>query len=85
MVLAAVCVLGLGALAMDAGAQVEIQQELESVSQTLDTVATQTQSVKEKGIVQTIWDNLTAPIAAIRQQILGIFGQIGSILSIFGK
>lgn len=80
-----VLVVGLSALALDAGAQTEIQQQLGSVSSTLGNVAAQVESVKEKGVAQTIWDNLTAPIAAIWQQVVGIFGQIGSILSVFGK
>lgn len=85
IILAAVCVLIFGAMALDAAAQGEIQQQLDSVSSTLDNVAAQVQSVKEKGLIQTIWDNLTAPFAAIWQQIMGIFGQIGSLLSSFGK
>ena len=85
MVLFVVCALGLAALALGVEAQAEIQQGLDSVSSTLGNVATQVESVKEKGVVQTIWDNLTAPLAAIWQQIMGIFGQIGALLSAFGK
>jgi hypothetical protein len=85
LVLLLVVAVGGLALAMNAGAQAEVQQGLDSVSQTLDTVAAQAQSVKEKGLVQTVRDNLTAPFATIWQQITGIFSQLGGILSIFGK
>lgn len=83
MILLLVFAVGGLVLSLDASAQSEIQQNLESVSSTLDTVSTQAQSIKEKGLVQTIWDNLTAPFAAIWQQITGIFSQIGSLFSIF--
>ena len=76
---------GFSVLALSAGAQSEIQQQLDSVSSTLGTVSEQVQAVKEKGLFRAIWDNITAPIVAIWQQITGIFGQIGSMLSIFGK
>ncbi|MFZ3074140.1 MAG: hypothetical protein WA093_03370 [Minisyncoccales bacterium] len=78
-------VIGASAVAIDLQAQTEIQQQLDSVSSTLDTVGTQIASVKEKGIVQTIWDNATAPIAVIWQQITGIFGQITGIFSTVSK
>lgn len=80
-----VLVVGLSALAIDMQAQTEIQQQLDSVSSTLDTVGVQIASVKEKGLVQTIWDNVTAPFAAIWQQITGIFGQLSSIFSTVSK
>jgi len=59
----------------------EVQQQLDSVQKTVDDTAKQVQSVKEKGIVQTVWDNITAPIAAILDQISQI---LGSVFSIFG-
>jgi len=80
-----VFVVGLSALALDMSAQTEIQQQLEGVSSTLDTVGTQLEAVKQKGLIQTIWDNLTAPIAAIWQQITGIFNQLSSIFSTAAK
>lgn len=57
----------------------EIQQQLNSIQQAVDNVGKQAQSVKEKGIVQTIWDNVTAPVAAIFRQIGQILGQISAI------
>lgn len=69
----------------EADAQIlnEAQQQLDSVQQTVDTVSQQTQSIQEKGLWQTIWDNTLgaffSQLAAIWQQIIGIFGQIGSI------
>jgi hypothetical protein len=76
---------GFSALALEVGAQSEIQQQLEGVSSTLGTVSEQVQAVKEKGLFQAVWDNVTAPIAAIWQQITGILGQIGSIFSTVSK
>lgn len=72
---------GDGAAASDAAAgtvvPAEIQQQLDGVQKTIDTV----QSVKEKGLLQTIWDNVSAPFVAIFKQI----GQmISQVLSIFG-
>jgi len=80
-----VFVVGLSAVAMDMQAQAEIQRQLDGVSSTLDAAAAQIASVKEKGVVQTVWDNATAPIAAIWQQITGIFGQLSSIFSTVAK
>jgi len=80
-----VFVIGISALAMDMQAQSEIQQQLDSVSSTLDSVGAQIESVKQKGLVQTIWDNITAPIVAIWQQIVGIFSQITGIFSTVAK
>jgi len=60
----------------------EVQQQIDAVGQTVDTVGQQVQSVKEKGLVQTIWDNtIGQAISAIWQQITGIWSQI---MSIFG-
>ena len=80
-----VFVVGALALSLDAAAQTEIQQQLEGVSSTLNNVGMQVESIKQKGLIQTIWDNVTAPIAAIWQQITGIFGQIGGIFSTVAK
>jgi hypothetical protein len=57
----------------------EVQQQLDSVQNTVNTVGSQVQSVKEKGLVQTIWDNITSPFAALFQQIGQILGQIAAI------
>jgi len=80
-----VFVVGISALAMDMQAQSEIQQQLDGASSTIGNIAAQVESVKEKGLIQTIWDNITAPIAAIWQQITGIFGQISGIFSTVAK
>ncbi|MFA5743133.1 MAG: hypothetical protein WCX77_03390 [Candidatus Paceibacterota bacterium] len=67
----------------------EIQQQLDGAQKTIDTVGQQAQSIKEKGLVQTIWDNATAGITAavsgIFQQISQIWNQITSIFSVFSK
>lgn len=75
----------IGIAALDVAAQTEIQQQLNDVSSTLDNAATQIESIKQKGVVQTVWDNITAPLAGIWQQVLGILSQIGSIVAAFGK
>jgi len=59
----------------------EIQQKLDGAQKTVDTAAKQIQSVKEKGLVQTVWDNITAPFAAVFAQISQI---LGSVFSLFG-
>ena len=59
----------------------EVQQQVDSAQKTVDTATKTVQSVKEKGLVQTIWDNITAPFAALFQQIGQILGQI---MSFFG-
>jgi len=59
----------------------EIQQQLDSAQKTVDTAAKQIQSVKEKGLVQTVWDNITAPFTAVFAQISQI---MGSVFSLFG-
>lgn len=63
----------------------EIQQQLDSAQKTIDTVGQQAQSVKEKGVVQTIWDNITAAFSGIFQQIGQMWSQITSIFNIFAK
>jgi hypothetical protein len=57
----------------------EVQQQLDSTQKTIDDTAKQVQSVKEKGLLQTIWDNITAPFIAIFQQIGQMLSQIFSI------
>ena len=54
----------------------EIQQQLDGIQKTIDTA----QSVKERGLLQTIWDNITAPFVAIFQQIGQILDQIATLL-----
>jgi len=60
----------------------EVQQQLDSAQQKIDIAAKTAQSVKEKGITQTLWDGFTAPFAAVFAQIGQIFSSIGSILGI---
>jgi hypothetical protein len=72
--------LALSGIGVDAQTLNEAQQQLDSVQQTVDTVGQQVQSVKEKGLLQTIWDNTVGifftQLSEIWQQILGIFGSI---------
>ena len=84
-ILLLVFVIGVSVLAFNACAQTEIQQQLDSVSSTVSDVNAQVASIKEKGFVQTIWDNVTAPIMAIWQQIVAIFAQIMGIFSFGSK
>jgi hypothetical protein len=67
---------------VDAQGIAEVQQQLDSVQKTVDTVSQQAQSVSEKGLFQTIWDNTVgaffSQLAAIWQQIIGIFDQVRS-------
>ncbi|MFA6376253.1 MAG: hypothetical protein WCX69_02510 [Candidatus Paceibacterota bacterium] len=75
---------GVEAGAAGAGSSVvpaEIQQQLDGAQKTVDTAAKQIQSVKEKGLVQTVWDNITAPFTAVFAQISQI---LGSAFSLFG-
>jgi hypothetical protein len=73
------------ATGVDAQSISEVQQQLDSVQKTVDVVNQQAQSVSEKGLFQTIWDNTVgaffSQLAAIWQQIAGIFNQV---ISIFG-
>ena len=76
-----VFVIGLAIFALDVTAQTEISQQLEGLSSTLDTVGTQAEVVRQKGVFGAIWDSLTAPITQIWRQIAAIWQQIASIFS----
>jgi hypothetical protein len=81
IVLSAAAFLGILALTADAAATGEIQQQLDSVSSTIDTIGAQAESLKQKGIFRTIWDNISAAVIAIWSQITGMLSQIGSVFS----